>query len=226
MSRRSSSDDIKPPVGIAEEREVGDADDLRRRRLLDAPQVGELGRPDAAVPSTGLAVGDDAVRDLDPGIGPARDAARGAEVDVVGVRGDHQDPLDAVVLHARATLPHYDPGAMLPVTTSTIRLFLHVLAATVWVGGQLTLAGLVPGLRELSPDAPRSVARRFSLIAWPAFAVLVATGIWNIVAIDQTGTRATAPRWSSRSSWSRRPASPRSCTPARGRVADLPSSAR
>jgi putative copper export protein len=73
---------------------------------------------------------------------------------------------------------------MLPVTTSTIRLFLHVLAATVWVGGQLTLAGLVPGLRRLSPDAPRSVARRFNLIAWPAFAVLVATGIWNVVAID------------------------------------------
>ena len=30
-----------------------------------------------------------------------------------------------------------------------------MLAATVWVGGQLTLAGLVPGLRRLSPDAPR-----------------------------------------------------------------------
>jgi putative copper export protein len=73
---------------------------------------------------------------------------------------------------------------MLPVTTSTIRLFLHVLAATVWVGGQITLAGLVPGLRDLSPEAPRSVARRFNLIAWPAFGVLVATGIWNIAAID------------------------------------------
>jgi len=29
----------------------------------------------------------------------------------------------------------------------TIRLFLHVLAATVWVGGQITLAALVPALR-------------------------------------------------------------------------------
>jgi putative copper export protein len=33
------------------------------------------------------------------------------------------------------------------------QLFLHVLAATVWVGGQLTLAALVPGLRSLSSDA-------------------------------------------------------------------------
>jgi putative copper export protein len=36
----------------------------------------------------------------------------------------------------------------------------------------------------LSPDAPRAVARRFNRIAWPAFAVLVATGIWNIVEVS------------------------------------------
>lgn len=73
---------------------------------------------------------------------------------------------------------------MLPVTWDTIRVFLHVAAATIWVGGMFTLAGLVPGLRKLSPDAPRTVARRFNLIAWPAYFVLIATGIWNVVAID------------------------------------------
>ncbi|HZP29455.1 MAG TPA: hypothetical protein VFC99_10925 [Acidimicrobiia bacterium] len=72
---------------------------------------------------------------------------------------------------------------MLPVHVETIRLFLHVTAATVWVGGQLTLAGLVPGLRAVAPDAPRAAARRFNLIAWPAYAVLVFTGIWNVAAI-------------------------------------------
>jgi putative copper export protein len=65
----------------------------------------------------------------------------------------------------------------------TIRLFLHVLAATIWVGGQLTLAGLVPGLRALGADLPGVVARRFTLIAWPAFVVLIGTGIWNVVAV-------------------------------------------
>lgn len=69
---------------------------------------------------------------------------------------------------------------MLPVTTATVRLYLHLLAATVWVGGQLTLAGLVPGLRALGPDAPKAVARRFNRIAWPAFAVLFVTGLWNL----------------------------------------------
>ena len=75
---------------------------------------------------------------------------------------------------------------MLPVDAHTIRLFLHLLAATVWVGGQLTLAGLVPGLRKLSPDTPRVVARRFNRIAWPAYAVLIVTGIWNITAVHAT----------------------------------------
>ncbi len=75
---------------------------------------------------------------------------------------------------------------MLPVTATTIRLFLHVLAATVWVGGQLTLAGLVPGLRTVSTDAPRIAARNFNRLAWPAFGVLVVTGVWNIVELEPT----------------------------------------
>ena len=75
---------------------------------------------------------------------------------------------------------------MLSVRLDTIRLFIHVLAATVWVGGQLTLAGLVPGLRAIDPDAPRAVARRFNRIAWPAFAVLVVTGVWNIAEVHPT----------------------------------------
>lgn len=70
---------------------------------------------------------------------------------------------------------------MLPLTLDTVRLSLHVLAATVWVGGQLTLAGLVPGLRALGDDVPRTIARRFHRIAWPAYAVLLATGIWNLL---------------------------------------------
>src|SRR5579859_423796 len=75
---------------------------------------------------------------------------------------------------------------VLAIHVATIRLFLHVLAATVWVGGQLTLAGLVPGLRAVSTDAPRIVARRFNQLAWPAYGVLVLTGIWNITVVHLT----------------------------------------
>ena len=73
---------------------------------------------------------------------------------------------------------------MLPVHSDTIRLFLHVTAATIWVGGQITLAALVPALRRAGgPDITRTAARSFQLVAWPAFAVLLATGVWNLAAV-------------------------------------------
>ncbi|HEY5351244.1 MAG TPA: hypothetical protein VIK57_02210, partial [Streptosporangiaceae bacterium] len=72
---------------------------------------------------------------------------------------------------------------MLAVSWDTVRLFLHVLAATVWVGGQLTLAALVPVLRRFGAEVPRAAARRFNQVAWLAFAVLVGTGVWNVVAV-------------------------------------------
>lgn len=80
---------------------------------------------------------------------------------------------------------------MLPITTTDLRLFLHVLAATVWVGGQVVVAGLVPVLRGISTEAPRLAARRFAAMAWPAFAVVVATGVWNLleVPLADTGRR-------------------------------------
>jgi hypothetical protein len=66
---------------------------------------------------------------------------------------------------------------------NAFRLFLHVLAASVWVGGQLVLAGLVPTVRRFGPEAPRQVARAFNRLAWPAYAVAVVTGLWNLFAL-------------------------------------------
>jgi len=64
-----------------------------------------------------------------------------------------------------------------------IRLSVHVLAATVWVGGQITVAGLVPTARSLGEGAPKALARAFGRIQWPAYAVLVVTGLWNVSAV-------------------------------------------
>jgi len=80
---------------------------------------------------------------------------------------------------------------VLPVTAATVRLFLHVLAATVWVGGQLTLGAIIPALRPAADDPDpeaaririRTVARRFQVVAWIAFAVLLVTGVWNLLAL-------------------------------------------
>ena len=52
----------------------------------------------------------------------------------------------------------------------------------VWVGGQLTLAALVPALRRFGAEVPRAAPRRFNQVAWIALAVLIVTGIWNVAA--------------------------------------------
>ena len=75
---------------------------------------------------------------------------------------------------------------MLSPSLATVRLFLHVLAASVWVGGQLTLAGVVPALRRSHPTATKTVANAFARVAWPAFVVAVLTGVWNLMAVDIT----------------------------------------
>ena len=76
---------------------------------------------------------------------------------------------------------------MLSIDLDTVRLFLHVLGATVWVGGQITLAALVPALRAAGSDVPRAAARAFNRVAWPAFGLLVLTGVWNVVAEGDRG---------------------------------------
>jgi len=65
----------------------------------------------------------------------------------------------------------------------SVRLTLHVLAATVWVGGQIVMTGLVGPARALGGDAPKALARAFARMAWPAYAVLLVTGIWNVTAV-------------------------------------------
>ncbi len=52
------------------------------------------------------------------------------------------------------------------------------------MGGQFTVAGLLPTIRTLGEDAPKKVARAFGRLMWPAYAVLVLTGFWNISAVD------------------------------------------
>jgi putative copper export protein len=73
---------------------------------------------------------------------------------------------------------------MLSPTTETFRIFLHVTAAAVWVGGQFALAGVVPSLRRVAPGATKTVATAFARVAWPAFGITVLTGMWGLMAID------------------------------------------
>ncbi len=66
----------------------------------------------------------------------------------------------------------------------TIRLFLHVTAVTVWVGGQIVMMAILPVLRAANIEGhAASVAKAFQNVAWPAMAVAIFTGFWNILAL-------------------------------------------
>lgn len=67
--------------------------------------------------------------------------------------------------------------------STVVRLSLHILAACVWLGGQIVVAGLLPTVRSLGDDAPRKVAQAFGRLSWPAFWLLILTGFWNYAAV-------------------------------------------
>jgi len=66
---------------------------------------------------------------------------------------------------------------------TAFRLFLHILAASVWVGGQIVMAGILPTTRRLEPESRVAVATAFGRVAWIGLAVAVLTGLWNVMAI-------------------------------------------
>lgn len=64
--------------------------------------------------------------------------------------------------------------------------WIHLTAATVWVGGMITIAALVPVLRKggASIEIIRAAARRFGHLTWIAITISVATGILQLFRFD------------------------------------------
>lgn len=66
----------------------------------------------------------------------------------------------------------------------TFRVFLHILGAAVWVGGQVIVAALVPALRRIGPEATQAAAQQFGRVAWPFFWLAVLSGLWNLLEVE------------------------------------------
>ncbi len=67
--------------------------------------------------------------------------------------------------------------------TYTIVLFLHVLSAVTWVGGNILFFAVAPRLRanpEGGPMALRVLGRTFRVLSWVAFVLLLTTGVYFI----------------------------------------------
>jgi uncharacterized membrane protein len=76
----------------------------------------------------------------------------------------------------------------------TYLLYIHVVAATVWVGGLIVMAGLVPAVRNVTEDRTviRAIAQRFGVLSWTALGLLMLTGIaMLLIGFDLTTTLTT-----------------------------------
>ena len=60
------------------------------------------------------------------------------------------------------------------------------MAVAVWVGGQIVLAGIVPAVRKVAPQTMQTIAQGFARVAWPAFVVIIFTGVWGLASTDMT----------------------------------------
>lgn len=62
--------------------------------------------------------------------------------------------------------------------TADLVRWLHLIAASVWVGGLITLGALVPALRRAGAgrELLQAMARQFGRVSWTAMAVAVLTG--------------------------------------------------
>ena len=76
----------------------------------------------------------------------------------------------------------------------TYLLYIHVVAATVWVGGLIVMAGLVPAVRNVTDDRNvlRAITQRFGVLSWSALGILVITGTaMLLIGFDLTTTLTT-----------------------------------
>lgn len=73
---------------------------------------------------------------------------------------------------------------MISPSLESLRLFLHLLGVTVWVGGQITLGALVSTVRTDAPAVLGRLARAFARLAWPALGLVALTGVWSLASID------------------------------------------
>ncbi len=74
--------------------------------------------------------------------------------------------------------------------TDAISPWIHVLAVTVWIGPQFMMfIAAIPALRtiedrQVRAKVMRTIVTRFGWLAWAAMAVIVLTGISNIVQVQ------------------------------------------
>ena len=90
---------LEIPIGVTKEHQIRDADFFRGRRLFGLADTGDLRSTDGWVETAGVAVGYEAVGDLDAPVGPGCDRGGRSEVDIVWMRRHNERPLHLIIWH-------------------------------------------------------------------------------------------------------------------------------
>jgi len=71
-------------------------------------------------------------------------------------------------------------------TVDDVIHWFHLVAATVWIGGMITVAAVVPALRSAGVEREhlQVMARRFGVVSWTAMLVSVTTGVAQVFRLD------------------------------------------
>jgi putative copper export protein len=87
-----------------------------------------------------------------------------------------------------------------------VSVWLHLLAATVWIGGLIVVALVIapvirrPEMREAAARLIHFTGIRFRLVGWTCFALLLLTGLVNVLhRVGQGADLVTGAFWSSTS---------------------------
>jgi len=93
--------DDEATVGVAEEDQVGDADRVGGRSLFGLTDGRDRRAVDRVIEPPGVAVGEQAIGDVQSGLGERGYGSCGGEVDVVRMRDDDENPLDVAERNVR-----------------------------------------------------------------------------------------------------------------------------
>ena len=90
------------------------------------------------------------------------------------------------VRNAAASIIYYENVKMIMAVSDGLMIWVHLICASIWVGGSIFIGlVLVPVLKSHTKTVEEMVAlmvkigRRFNKVTLPAFAALIATGIYN-----------------------------------------------
>ncbi|NQV05742.1 hypothetical protein HQ535_04255 [bacterium] len=75
-------------------------------------------------------------------------------------------------------------------TVENVIRFIHLLSATIWVGGMVSMINVLPTLHRMGLHGAdvRTVSRSFGTVGFPAMVIAMGTGVWKTIDAAEVST--------------------------------------